>query len=151
MSDEAGQLVLGTQLSDGHHHPPPHHCGRLALLLPFAKRPMQMTSNTRWRHVVAMSHRRLCSDATNKLPAGSAFKEKSTRFTSPPGCTQVQGLSVSQIRLVRTEQSVVDVLSTGEFGQDADSPGTCEQPGGHADPQLSKALMHITRPCQSLA
>ena len=48
VSDEAGQLVLGTQLSDGHHHPPPHHCGRLALLLPLAKRPMQMITNTEW-------------------------------------------------------------------------------------------------------
>ena len=46
VSDEIGQLVLGTQLSDGHHHPPPHHCGRLALLLPLAKRPMQR--NTKW-------------------------------------------------------------------------------------------------------
>jgi len=48
LSNETGQFVLGTQLSNGHQHPPPHHCGRLALLLPLAKWPMQTTTNTKW-------------------------------------------------------------------------------------------------------
>ena len=30
MSDETGQLVLRTLLSDGHPHSSPHHCGTLA-------------------------------------------------------------------------------------------------------------------------
>lgn len=93
-----------------------------------------------------MSYNRLCSGTANKLPAGSAFKRQGA-----PGCTQVQGLPVSLIKIVCTEQSVLIVFSTGDFGQDADSPGTCVQPGGDANPQLSKALEHVTTPCQSLA
>lgn len=39
LADQPSQLILRVQLSDAHQHPPPHHCGGSALLLPSPKRP----------------------------------------------------------------------------------------------------------------
>jgi hypothetical protein len=99
-----------------------------------------------------MSVGRPCSAITNKLPAGTASqREGETGFASPPGCTHVPGLSVALTKLINTKCIKHRLLSIDEFGQDTGCPGTCVQPGGDANPLLSKALVHVNRTCQSLA
>ena len=96
---------------------------------------------------IDMSYERLCSDITNRLPAGKAFeRDKAPGSHLHQVVHRCKGVSLSHIKLVRTEQSVLGVLSTGEFGQDADSPGMCVQPGGDASQGAGACFQTLSEP-----